>query len=134
MLLWREAVNHYAYSYRAVIDTLCNQSLDAYIYQNMVINDGQCAKQKKLTLAGPGTKALPAVDASDQFIQPYNLTLNIPRPPKLEQRHVVSLVTRYTAWQPWTYIAQQRPGYRTYGTVNLECMHQGILYTREQIM
>jgi hypothetical protein len=30
------------YSYRAVIDTLCNQSLDAYI------------------LAGPGTKALPA--------------------------------------------------------------------------
>ena len=45
LILWR-AVYLFAHTYGTVIIIACSQGLDAYIYQNMVINDRQDVEQE----------------------------------------------------------------------------------------
>lgn len=76
-----------------------------YVYQNTIISDGSHVKQNKLTLTGPGTKVLPAVNVLlRQSNQPWHvvsgLKLHIPSAYALENgfrvSHVFKHVSRHT--------------------------------------
>jgi hypothetical protein len=69
-----------------------NQTQDAYIYQkqSLIKDKMQC---RKLTFTGPGRKVLPTENVSDQLDYFLDLTLNTPRPTRLDKISIVSSVT-----------------------------------------